>query len=161
MLGIGFNDEPNEETNGSFLNNPEKYLMPLSTKYLVQAYPNAFEEVRVRERSYYIEKSNKNTRGYRYIASTTNHEGDLLNVESLARISGAAIWEKTFTDEDLGEIAKAVALTKIAVEGNNPEVRFDRDIQLADQTSVNVEYVPYIPENTSSITNDLDQDVAE
>jgi hypothetical protein len=157
-----FDGQFDESQGDSFLNNPDRYLAPLSTTYIAEAYHDAFEEVKVREKLYYIEKPNEKVKGriYRYIASYTAN-GQLLPVQNLARLSGKDIWGKAFTEEDLNEVAKAITLIKVRVDGDNPDAQFDRGIQLSDQTEVNVQYVPYTSENTSTIVNDLDQDIAE
>ena len=84
------------------------------------------------------------------------------SIQNLAQVSGQCVWERNFNEDELEEIAKDVILTKITVKSDEANT-FDRDITLPDGSQLNVEYVPYIDENTDSILADMNQhlDIAE
>jgi hypothetical protein len=147
----------------TFLTNPEAYLMPLSTSYLRDQYEKAFEERKVNGMTYYIEKPNlkNNQRKERYIATTTeiDRNSKLVPVENLARLTETDVWQRNLSDEDLIQINDAIIRIKISINKDNSDMEFARDVVLRDGASINVEYVPYVSENTEQITNDLDEDI--
>jgi hypothetical protein len=141
----------------------------MDTRYLRDTYREYWTTVETKERTYYIENllPQNETRDYRYIATIAEGLTPSRAIQNLARVSGEGIWEKDFNENELEEIAKAVILTKIAVNSDDYKSKeantFDRDITLPDGSQLNVEYVPYIDENTDSILADMNQhlDIAE
>lgn len=143
----------------SFLNNPESHTIPMSTAYLRDAFPERFEERKVKERFYYLEKplENSKRREYRYLAYISD-SGNLNPKEGLARLyeKGGNVWERNFTDDDIEEIGKAITLIKVAVNSDDmAKDNFDRDATMSNGSSITVEYVPYISDNSDSVTEDL------
>lgn len=155
-------DEPS-----NFSTDPTDYIISMDTRYLRDTYGQYLATIETKERTYYIENSlpQGKTREYRCIATITEGLEPSRSIQNLARISGSRIWERDFKKEDLEEIAKSIILIKTAVDSDDYESEeansFDRDIILPDGSQLNVEYVPYVEENTDSILADMNQHIAE
>jgi hypothetical protein len=154
-----------EPTNFSI--DPTDYNINMDTRYLRDTYGEYFNETTTRNKKHYIETPlpEGKHRDYRYIASISDGVHPSFATQNLAQVSGYEIWKKNFNGKDLEEISKTVTLIKFAVERDDYKteeaIKFDRNITLTDGSYINVEYVPYLPENTDAILADMNQHIAE
>ncbi len=157
-------NEPN-----NFSIDPSDYKISMDTRYLRDTYSQYLTKIETKERTHYIENPlpQGKTRDYRYIATITDGLEPSRSIQNLAQVSGQGVWERNFNEDELEKIAETVILIKIAVNSDDYQSdeanTFDRDITLPDGSQLNVEYVPYIDENTDSILADMNQhlDIAE
>lgn len=150
-------NEPN-----NFSMDPSDYKTFMDTRYLRDVYGQYFTKVETKERIHYIENPlpQGKTRDHRYIATITDGLEPSRSIQNLAKVSGQGIWEKNFDENELEEISKAMILTKIAVSREDT-MSFNREVTLPDGSQLNVEYIPYIDENTDLILADMNQHIAE
>lgn len=141
---------------------PSDYKTFMDTRYLRDVYGQYFTKVETKERIHYIENPlpQGKTRDHRYIATITDGLEPSRSIQNLAKVSGQGIWEKNFDENELEEISKAMILTKIAVSREDT-MSFNREVTLPDGSQLNVEYIPYIDENTDLILADMNQHIAE